>query len=447
MAGLAEALRDIHRVGVVHRDLKPSNVLLADGRPEGHRLRHLPADGQRTAHRDGQVDRHAAVHGARAVPAAAGGGPGGRRVRAGVGAGARGDRARAVRLRQPVRRRVPGGARRAGSDGGAGRTSLPLVARCLAKDPADRPTPDELMRELRAVRGPQPPEARGPPPVASRRSGPRSRRRRAAPAPVVASGPEPAPEPTVASEPGGPSRRRRRPAPRARGVRGGGSGGARRAASCWSRARPSGCAGCTAAVRGGAASGRQRRDRRRVAAVGSGSCAPARPAAAAKGARPASCSYGGGALYCAARGVRRRRLDPADGRVLWSHPAATSRPGESAPAAPVPAGGLVQVCRRTGPGWRRSIRRTGTGPLAAATCPRTAAASTRRATPCCWSRRTARSPAVDGATSRRALEPSAARARGAELLQFRRRPHRVRPRPPPPDGGRTQVTAVDPATR
>ncbi|MFE0177742.1 serine/threonine-protein kinase [Streptomyces sp. NPDC059002] len=32
-AGLAEALRDIHRVGVVHRDLKPANVMLADDGP------------------------------------------------------------------------------------------------------------------------------------------------------------------------------------------------------------------------------------------------------------------------------------------------------------------------------------------------------------------------------------------------------------------------------
>jgi serine/threonine protein kinase len=31
--GLAEALRDIHRVGVVHRDLKPSNVILCDDGP------------------------------------------------------------------------------------------------------------------------------------------------------------------------------------------------------------------------------------------------------------------------------------------------------------------------------------------------------------------------------------------------------------------------------
>ncbi|WP_223771135.1 serine/threonine-protein kinase, partial [Streptomyces huiliensis] len=33
-AGLAEALRDIHRAGVVHRDLKPSNVLLSEDGPK-----------------------------------------------------------------------------------------------------------------------------------------------------------------------------------------------------------------------------------------------------------------------------------------------------------------------------------------------------------------------------------------------------------------------------
>ncbi|MFJ2241705.1 PQQ-binding-like beta-propeller repeat protein [Streptomyces sp. NPDC087859] len=32
-AGLAEAIRDIHRAGVVHRDLKPANVMLADDGP------------------------------------------------------------------------------------------------------------------------------------------------------------------------------------------------------------------------------------------------------------------------------------------------------------------------------------------------------------------------------------------------------------------------------
>lgn len=34
MTGLTEALRDIHRAGVVHRDLKPSNVLLAADGPK-----------------------------------------------------------------------------------------------------------------------------------------------------------------------------------------------------------------------------------------------------------------------------------------------------------------------------------------------------------------------------------------------------------------------------
>jgi serine/threonine protein kinase len=42
MAGLAEALRDIHRAGVVHRDLKPSNVLLAEDGPKA-------SPGRRTA--------------------------------------------------------------------------------------------------------------------------------------------------------------------------------------------------------------------------------------------------------------------------------------------------------------------------------------------------------------------------------------------------------------
>ncbi len=46
MAGLAEALRDIHRVGVVHPGPEAEQRAARRGRAEGHRLRHLPAEGQ-----------------------------------------------------------------------------------------------------------------------------------------------------------------------------------------------------------------------------------------------------------------------------------------------------------------------------------------------------------------------------------------------------------------
>lgn len=88
-------------------------------RAQGHRLRDLTAVRQRCPHGDGQADRLAAVHGARAVPAAPRGGSGRRRVRARGGAGPRGDGPGPVRLRQPLPGGLPGGARRGRSDGSA----------------------------------------------------------------------------------------------------------------------------------------------------------------------------------------------------------------------------------------------------------------------------------------------------------------------------------------
>lgn len=89
----------------------------ADGprRRAGHRLRDLASGGQRPADRDRETDRHSAVHGARAVPAAAGRGDGRGRLRPRVRARARGHGARALRLGQPLPGGVPGGAQRTGS--------------------------------------------------------------------------------------------------------------------------------------------------------------------------------------------------------------------------------------------------------------------------------------------------------------------------------------------
>jgi serine/threonine protein kinase len=42
-AGLAEALADIHRAGLVYRDLKPGNIILTSPGPQGDRLRRRAA--------------------------------------------------------------------------------------------------------------------------------------------------------------------------------------------------------------------------------------------------------------------------------------------------------------------------------------------------------------------------------------------------------------------
>ncbi len=150
MAGLAEALRDIHRAGVVHRDLKPSNVLLAEdgpkvidfgiSRPDDSELRTEtgkligtpPFMAPEQFRRPREVGPAADVFalGSVIVHAATGRGP--------FDSDSPYVVAYQVVHDEPDLTGVPD-------------ELAPLVLRCLAKGPEDRPTPDELMRELRSV--------------------------------------------------------------------------------------------------------------------------------------------------------------------------------------------------------------------------------------------------------------------------------------------------------
>ncbi|MCT7355717.1 serine/threonine-protein kinase [Streptomyces sp. 15-116A] len=150
MAGLAEALRDIHRVGVVHRDLKPSNVLLADdgpkvidfgiSRPSDSELRTEtgkligtpPFMAPEQFRRPREVGPAADIFalGSVLVHAATGRGP--------FDSDSPYVVAYQVVHDEPDLTGVPD-------------DLVPLVLSCLAKEPEDRPAPDELMRELRSA--------------------------------------------------------------------------------------------------------------------------------------------------------------------------------------------------------------------------------------------------------------------------------------------------------
>ncbi|MER6141235.1 RodZ domain-containing protein [Streptomyces sparsogenes] len=146
-AGLAEALRDIHRAGLVHRDLKPSNILLTDDGPRviDFGIARAAAGSLRT--RTGltvgtppfmspeQVRGGADIGGASDVFSF-----GSVMVFTATGHGpfdAEDSFAAAYRVvhEEPDLAGTPDWLRR-------------IVLRCLAKDPARRPTPTELLTEL-----------------------------------------------------------------------------------------------------------------------------------------------------------------------------------------------------------------------------------------------------------------------------------------------------------
>lgn len=305
MAGLAEALRDIHRVGVVHRDLKPSNVLLAEdgpkvidfgiSRPKDSELRTEtgkligtpPYMAPEQFRRPREVGPAADVFtlGSLMVHAATGRGP--------FDSDSPYVVAYQVVHDEPDLTGVPD-------------SLAPLVLRCLAKEPEDRPTPDELMRELRSVAAAYDTQVFVPAP-----------RTEGAGVPAAAAGAEPAPRPAAE-----PSVRRSGRVVRRLGKRSALVAGAV----------------CLAVIGGVVAV--QAFGGAEPAGTPAAQSAPggfgAWEAAADDGGMP-HCSYAARRLLCARPGLV-FALDPADGSTLWRHPVEEAVRNEP----PVVSGGLVQ---------------------------------------------------------------------------------------------------------
>ncbi|MFH9553136.1 serine/threonine-protein kinase [Streptomyces sp. NPDC017435] len=328
MAGLAEALRDIHRVGVVHRDLKPSNVLLAEdgpkvidfgiSRPKDSELRTEtgkligtpPFMAPEQFRRPREVGPAADIFalGSVMVHAATGRGP--------FDSDSPYVVAYQVVHDEPDLTGVPG-------------NLAPLVVRCLAKEPEDRPTPDELMRELRSVAASYDTQAFIP----SQRVLEETEEAAAAETGAAPAGSGPAPEPVGATSGG----RRRRTALAAAALVVALSGGAVLATQ----------------MPGEDGTGKDARG----TAGGSHSASPAfspwstRPARSAAGATAGTgtggmpqCVYDARRLICVQSGLV-SALDASDGRVLWRHVLADD---DGPSQAPVLSGGLAQVITHSG---------------------------------------------------------------------------------------------------
>lgn len=298
MAGLAEALRDIHRVGVVHRDLKPSNVLLAEdgpkvidfgiSRPRDSELRTEtgkligtpPFMAPEQFRRPREVGPAADVFalGSLMVHATTGRGP--------FDSDSPYVVAYQVVHDEPDLTGVP-------------ESLAPLVLRCLAKEPDDRPTPDELMRELRSVAATYDTQV-------------------FVPAPRTPDGEREAPGSPADAPPERPARRLGKRTALVAG------------ALCLAV-----LGGLTAVqVFGGGTDPARKTTAARSTPTGFGAW-EATPGPDADGMP--QCSYGAERLLCALPDLV-FALDPADGRILWRHDVT----GETRNEPPVMSGGLVQ---------------------------------------------------------------------------------------------------------
>ncbi|MFD0308561.1 serine/threonine-protein kinase [Streptomyces sp. NPDC127119] len=366
MAGLAEALRDIHRAGVVHRDLKPSNVLLAEdgpkvidfgiSRPSDSELRTEtgkligtpPFMAPEQFRRPREVGPAADIFalGSVLVHAATGRGP--------FDSDSPYVVAYQVVHDEPDLTDVPD-------------DLAPLIARCLAKEPDERPTPDELMAELRHVSSLYDTQLFIPAQRAAEAADP------SAGAPTGSAG-------AVAD-----SRDR---TTHVRGKRRTPAGSDGDAGSHDSESDAGAGAGADADVvadagaRAGSSSVRSRRRGLLTVALGGvavlavgGALLAGLPGDDGSGRRPGSgsggargsageafrpwvtkvgtggegmakCAYGGGALLCAGPGVLAGALGPRDGKVRWTRSAKSGEDGSV--SAPVLSGGLVHTVTAAG---------------------------------------------------------------------------------------------------
>ncbi|WP_405676206.1 serine/threonine-protein kinase [Streptomyces sp. NBC_01511] len=383
-AGLAEALRDIHRAGVVHRDLKPGNVLLTDNGPRvidfgisrpvdsdlrtetGKLIGSPPYMAPEQFQRPREVGPAADVFalGSLLVHAATGRGPFDSDSPYIVAYQVVHDEADLVGLPADL---------------------APLVGRCLAKDPRKRPTPDEIMSELR------------PPSYEADAFIPAQRRRVQRPliapggeqrthtgahghghgpsghpssgrAPAAKSASSPAPKSTSKQAPKLATKQASKQATAEPDTADG-----RRLRAKW----PALAVGIVVLVYGGLWAAQGFGDTRPPASGPRGSGAPGTAAAAFKpwlapaigdtaerGTAP-RCTYtpvASGApatLLCSTRGVAAARLDPAGGRVIWSHGA-----GAESTEAPVVSGGLVHaVLTSSHDSWLRAYEKADGTPV------------------------------------------------------------------------------------
>ncbi|GHH51663.1 hypothetical protein GCM10018775_50880 [Streptomyces umbrinus] len=158
IAGVAEALQAVHREGIVHRDLKPSNVLLADDGPRVIDFGVARAADATSVTQSGMALGTVAYMapeqalGGEAAPSADVFALGQTAVFASTGRGAFGDGdAHAVLYRvvheQPDLGQVPDEIRE-------------LVARCLRKPAAERPSVEEVIRSVQTIQAHRGDEAR-----------------------------------------------------------------------------------------------------------------------------------------------------------------------------------------------------------------------------------------------------------------------------------------------